>query len=136
MSTKMRLRSLGAIVTRIVSPAVLVSTLLLTGCQSAPTSSGNEWQVKAFDATALHTMSTISVDQLLVDRLIEDYKKSPKDSDYSELTFSRALWDRDEGGRRYFVFDLRYVDDIGVVYVLDSKNVILEKFLASPWQQQ
>ena len=134
-STKMRLRSLGAIVTRTVSPAV-ISALLLTGCQSAPAGSGSEWQVRTFDARALHTMSTTSVDQALVDRLIDDYKKSPKDRDHSELMFSRALWDGDGGARRYFVFDLRYADDVGVVYVLDSKNVILEKFLTSPWQQR
>lgn len=129
----MRLKSLGEIVTRSVSPAMLISALLLTGCQSVPANSGNEWQVRAFDATTLQAMSASSVDQMLVDQLIEDYKKSPRDSAYSELTLSRVLGDGEGGGRRYFVFNLQYVDDVSVVYVLDSRNVILEKFLMSPW---
>lgn len=68
---------------------------------------------------------------MLVDKLIEDYKKSPKDRAYSELTLSRVLGDG--GGRQYLVFDIQYVDDVSVVYVLDSRNAILEKFLMSPW---
>lgn len=129
----MRLKSLGAIVIRSVSPAMLISALFLAGCQSVPANSGSEWQVRTFDATTLHAVSESSVDQMLVDQLIEDYKKFPKDSAYSELTLSRVLGDGDGDGRRYFVFDLKYVDDVSVVYFLDSRNVILEKFLISPW---
>jgi hypothetical protein len=112
---------------------MLISALLLTGCQSVPTNSGSEWQVRAFDATTLQAVSASSVDQMLVEQLIEDYKKFPKDSAYSELTLSRVLGDGEGDGRRYFFFDLQYVDDVSVVYVLDSSNVILEKFLVSPW---
>lgn len=130
-STKMRLKSLGATVTRTASPAVLISGFLLTGCQSVPADSGSEWQVRTLDATALRTVFETSIDQMLVDKLIEDYKKSPKDRAYSELTLSRVLGDG--GGRQYLVFDIQYVDDVSVVYVLDSRNAILEKFLMSPW---
>jgi hypothetical protein len=131
----MRLASLGAIVTRSVSPVMLISALVLTGCQSVFTDTGGEWQVKTFNATKLRAVSAISIDQMLVDRLIQDYKKFPKDSGYTELTLSRVLEDGEGSGRRYFVFDLRYVDDVSVVYVLDSRNVTLEKFLASPWRR-
>lgn len=72
---------------------------------------------------------------MLVDRLIEDYKTAPKDSAYSELGLSRVLGDGEGGGRRYFVFNIQYVDDLGVVYVLDSRNVIVDKFLISPWMR-
>lgn len=129
----MRLESLGAIATRRVSPVMLISALLLTGCQSVPANSGNEWKVRAFDVTRLHVVSASPVDQMLVDQLVEDYRKFPKDNAYSELTLSRVLGDGEGGGRRYFIFDLQYVDDVSVVYVLDSRNVILEKFLMSPW---
>ena len=129
----MRLKSLGATVTRTASPAVLISGFLLTGCQSVPAGSGSEWQVRTLDATALRTVAATSIDQMLVDKLIEDYKKSPKDRAYSELTLSRVLGDGDGGGRQYLVFDIQYVDDVSVVYVLDSRNAILEKFLMSPW---
>lgn len=128
--------NVGAIVTRIASPLVLISALVITGCQSVPENSVSEWRVRTLDATRLDAVSAISVDQVLVDRLIDDYKKNPKDSDYSELTLSRVLQDREGGGKRYFVFELRYVDDVGVVYVLDSKNVILEKFMTSPWHEK
>lgn len=129
----MRLAKLGVIVIRSVSTAVLISTLALTGCQSVSTDTGSEWRVRTFDATTLHAVGVSSVDQMLVDRLIEDYKKFPKDSGYSELTLSHVLGNGEGGGRRYFVFDIRYVDDVSVVYVLDPRNVILEKFLTSPW---
>lgn len=133
MSTKIQLANLGAIVTRHVSHVMLISALVLTGCQSVPADSGSEWEARAFDVMKLHAVSVSSIDQILVEQLIEDYKKSPKDSGYSELALSRVLEDGEEGGRRYFVFDLQYVDDVNVVYVLDSRNVILEKFLMSPW---
>lgn len=129
----MRLRSLGVIVTGRVSPAMLISALLLTWCQSVSADFGSEWKVRAFDATTLHVVSASSVDQMLVDQLVEDYRKFPKDSAYSELTLSRVLGDGEGGGRRHFIFDLQYVDDVSVVYVLDSRNVILEKSLMSPW---
>jgi hypothetical protein len=129
----MRLANLDAIVTRPVSPAALISALFLMGCQSVSADSGSEWQVKPFDATALHAVSVGSVDQMLVEQLIENYKKFPKYSESSELTLSRVLGDGDSGGRRYFIFDIQYVDDVSVVYVLDSRNTILERFLMSPW---
>lgn len=123
--------NLGATVIRRVSPAILISALLLTACQSI---AGGEWQVRNFDAKKLSVVGASLVDQVLVDQLVEDYKKLPADSGYPALTLSRVLEDGENGGRRYFVFDLQYVDDISVVYVLDSRNVILEKFLASPWK--
>lgn len=132
----MRSANLGEIVIRIVSPVMLISALILTGCQSVPANTGSEWRVRTFDATKLNAVSASSADQTLAGQLIEDYKKSPKDSNYSELTLSRVLQDREGGGKRYFVFDLRYVDDVGAVYVLDSRNVILEKFLTSPWKSK
>lgn len=135
MNTRMRLANLGAIVIRSVNPAMMTSALFLMGCQSVPTDSGGEWKVRAFDATELHAVAADEVDQVLVARLIEDYKKFPKDSDYAELTLSRVLGNGGAGGKRYFVFDLRYVDDVSVVYVLDSGNAILEKFFASPWKR-
>ncbi|MCD9033749.1 hypothetical protein LDO32_18720 [Luteimonas sp. Y-2-2-4F] len=128
----MQSESLGAIVTRRVSPAALIAALLLAGCQSVSVSSGSKWQVKNFDTTTLQDVSASSVDQMLVNQLVEDYKKYPSDSDYSELALLRVLEDRG-GGRRYFVFDLHYVDDVSVVYVLDSHDVILERFIMSPW---
>jgi len=89
--------------------------------------------VRAFDATALQAVSAISIDQVLVNQLIEDYRSFPRDSAYPELTLSRVLGDGEDSGRRYLVFDIQYVDDVSVVYVLNSRNVILEKFLMSPW---
>lgn len=129
----MRLKSLGEIVTRSVGTAMLISALLLAGCQSVPADSGSVWQVRAFDATALQAVSAISIDQVLVNQLIEDYRSFPRDSAYPELTLSRVLGDGEDSGRRYLVFDIQYVDDVSVVYVLNSRNVILEKFLMSPW---
>jgi hypothetical protein len=87
------------------------------GCQSVTANPGSEWQVRSFDATTLHAVPASSVDQMLVDQLIEDYKKFPKDGAYSKLTLSRVLGGGEGGGRRYFIFDLQYVDDVSVVYV-------------------
>jgi hypothetical protein len=112
---------------------MLVSVFVLVGCQSAPSGSESEWRVRAFHAAKLNVVSANTVDQKLVDQMIEDYKKSPKNNDYSELTLSHVLEGREGGGMRYFIFNLRYVDDVNVVYVIDSRNVVLDKFLASPW---
>jgi hypothetical protein len=94
-----------------------------------------DWRARSFDARKLHPGSASSVDQVLVDRLIEDYKKAPKNSAYSELTLLRVLEDGEGGGRRYFVFNIQYIDHLEVVYVLDSRNVILDKLLISPWMR-
>jgi hypothetical protein len=98
-----------------------------------PADNVGKWEIKTFDGRKLHAVSASSVDQVLINWLIEDYKKAPKDSAYSELTLSRVLRDEEGGRRRYFIFNLEYVDDVNVVYVLDSRNIVLEKFLASPW---
>lgn len=132
-STKMRLNSLGTIVTRRVSSAMLISAALLAGCRSVPEVPRAEWKVRDFYASTLHPVSANSVDQVLVEQLIEDYRRFPKDGSYSRLNLSRVLEAGEGGGRRYFVFDVQYVDDVAVVYVLDSRNAILDKFLISPW---
>jgi hypothetical protein len=129
----MQLANVSVIVTRSVSAVMLISALFLTSCQSSvSTDSDGKWQVRAFNATELHALEINSVDQILVEQLIQDYKENPKDSDYTELTLSRVL-EEEPGGKRHFVFDLQYADDVGIVYVVDSRNVILDKFLISPW---
>jgi hypothetical protein len=98
-----------------------------------PAEAGSDWSVRSFDTTELHVASADSIDKRLVDELVEDFRKSPMDRAYPELALSRVL--ESGGARRYFIFDIRYVDDVSVVYALDSHNVILDKFITSPWKK-
>ena len=131
----MRSTSRGVIATRIVS-AILLPVVFLVGCQTASSRYGVDWAVRPFDTTTLVPVSPISVNQELVDRLVAEYKSAPNESSYSELTLSRVYLDRGEAESRYFVFDIRYADDATVVYVVNSRAVVLDKFLSSHWTRR
>lgn len=135
MSTRTRPASRGAIATRIVS-ATLFAFVFLIGCQTVSQGAVHDWAVRPFDAPALVPVSPNLVDDGLVDRLVADYRKAPNESSYSELTLSRVYFDLERTETRYFVFDIRYADDATVVYVLDSRDVVIDKFLSSHWMRR
>jgi len=120
------------IVTRIVSTTILLSSLLLFSCQTAKSTLTEPWNTKKIDKYNLTKTTLNEVDDGLIADIQEDYKNNPNTLSYDELKLFSVYLDRSRK-RRVLIFDIMYVHDIQVVYEVDDKGRILNKYLFSAW---
>jgi hypothetical protein len=73
-----------------------------------------------------------SKDSFQITKLIDLYATKPYEASYNKITFKTLRVDHK--GNRYFIFDVDYVDDMGVVFVCNDRYEIENNFLVSNFQ--
>lgn len=132
MNIKTLLGKLDVTVTRSVSVVLLLGCLLLMSCQSEKSKLAISWETKQIDKSSLRELNVNALSDDLVSKIKNDYASSPFDSDYPELLLSSVFMHKTED-KLFIFFDVRYVDDIQVVYEVGQDGHLLGKYMHSVW---
>jgi hypothetical protein len=132
MNIKMLLGKLDVTVTRSVSAVLLLGCLLLISCQSEKSKLAISWEAKNIDKSSLLEISANALSDDLVSKIKNDYANSPFDSDYPELVLFSVFTHKTKD-KLFIFFDVRYVDDIQVVYEVGQDGHLLGKYMHSVW---
>lgn len=113
---------------------ILAAALLFVSCASKSNDSEmNVWEYKKSNFQTLERIEFQDISSEIISSLKTDYKKKPKDPAYTDLQIYGAF-KKSASNRTLIVFDILYVSDVMVVYELDGKGNIVERYLYSSWQ--
>lgn len=90
------------------------------------------WETKNLWTMKLSLKSPEGTIKALIPRLIETYNKDMAKPFEGELEFVELYFNIDNG-RHFVMYDILYVTDTQIVFVLDADNVIIDKFIYSFW---
>lgn len=104
--------------------------LLLAGCSFLRNNSNlNDWVFKDFDSARSVADGCVGDRDREAKKLTGMYAENPYDEEYPQLVFSRCL-STDEGAG-YYVFDIQYVDDVQVVFLVNDSGRVIDNYLVS-----
>ncbi len=121
--------------TSVLVYGILLVGLLLQSCMNSNIKNQNtSWKTSRIN---------IQVDWILpneheidnIKNLIKIYNKYPYDQKYTRLLFNKLLIDKSKT-TKFYLFDVEYVDDIHIVFKLNKKNDIIDKFIISDWSNK
>lgn len=117
-------------ITKIIILAIAMSSCSqLPGDNSPSVQEGWHYEEK-ISFNFIFGLSEIDKSKVLTNMIRKDFSRTPYEKDYSKITIWKVFQD-DKTNSRYYVFNIDYVDDIYVVYVVDEKSNISDKFLLS-----
>ena len=105
--------------------------IILVSCAMKNNIALQKWEYQKI-ITKLTQTEVQFEDKKLIEQLIGEYRMVPFEDDYSEVVFSNISIS--STGRKYYFFDVKYVDDMQVVFQFDKKGILRHNFLYSSFQ--
>ena len=108
--------------------------LVCLGCnkEASDIDDSRPWRVQVVDKGALTKVDPSRLSEDLISKIKSDYAESPSKSGYTELELAVIL-ENESAGTLYAFFDIRFVDDVQVVYEIGSDGGIVDRYVYSHW---
>jgi hypothetical protein len=119
---------------RIVTIGLFATVFLACSTQHVGNTQST-WVVKSIDLNALEKVEIDSIAQVLIADLQTDYQKNPSVKSYDLIKLSSAFLDK-ATNHNILIFDIAHVDDVQVIYEVDSSGQVVSKYLRSIWENQ
>tara|TARA_R110002095_G_scaffold76644_3_gene65582 strand:- start:308 stop:697 length:390 start_codon:yes stop_codon:yes gene_type:complete len=129
------MRSFG-IAIKLLGTAIL--TALVAGCAIAPQSPADTHEMaldtRGNEVLHLGGLARIEAENPeMIARLIQDYAENPLESGSNRIRFHAALFD-EINAVEYYVFDIDFRNDVYLVYLVDGREAVLNRYIYSTWQ--
>jgi hypothetical protein len=119
-----------------ISLKIYISIIALIACGCANHNAialAKPWEYRSENIKTLERIEISAQDRRVIDQLVEQYAIAPQMKGYGEIVINKAVRSRD-GKSKWFVFDIKYVEDSQVVYAVGPSGEVLDHFLLSSWR--
>lgn len=123
------------IVIQIARAAFLSASFFFMSYQAEGCVLVREWAVKHVDKSRIFKATPQVLDDRLLARIKSDYQCRPVTSGYDELVVSAVYKSREKNSLIVFL-DVKYVDDIQIVYEIDGNEYFVDKYVYSQWKSK
>lgn len=104
---------------------------LSSSCSSRVAGISKSWKFGTIERSLTEVVKE-TADEANINRFRSLYKLNPHRIGYEELEFEKLLLDKSNNDK-YYTFNVLYVEDLGVAYVVNADGVLVRSFMYSLW---
>jgi hypothetical protein len=108
-----------------------VCCFLSSCCSSGVEGISKNWNFGIIERN-LTEVAKENADETNIERFRSLYKLNPHRIGYEELEFEKLLLDKSNNDK-YYTFNVLYVEDLGVAYVVNADGELVRSFMYSLW---